>query len=94
MEPVNENSDQACPSGKLKQSDPQVKYTDKSSNPSKHRCGICVYLLKGGKDNHGHYECGIVEGAVQEEGGCKLFDSDLIRAATDKMNLLNHPPTS
>lgn len=90
--PVNENADQANPSGKLKKSDPRVKYGDKSSSPAEHRCQICVYLLKGGENNHGHYECAVVEGEVKEIGGCKLFDGDLIKIATDKMNLLNHPP--
>lgn len=89
---VNENTDLSNPSGKLSKSDSRVQYTDESKNPAEHRCQTCVYLLKGGKTNHGHYECGIVAGEVKEMGGCKQFDIDLIVDANSKINLLNHPP--
>jgi hypothetical protein len=88
---VNENTDLSSPGKKLSKNDPAVQYTDESKNPAEHRCQICVYLLKGGKENHGHYECGIVAGTVKEMGGCKLFDIDLIVDATSKINLGNYP---
>lgn len=88
---VNENTDLNCPSGKLAKNDPRVQYSDESKNPAEHRCGTCVYLLKGGTTNHGHYECGVVAGTVLELGGCKLYDQDLIADATSKINLGNHP---
>ncbi len=50
-----------------------------SGDPQAHRCGICEYRLHiGGTDR---IECGIVEGAIKDMDGCKLFDIDLIHAA-------------
>lgn len=68
----------------------EVNY-GKSKNPAKHRCGICSFHLHvPGTDR---IECSIVEGDIEKMDGCKKFDVDLIHAANDKVNLLNHPPT-
>jgi hypothetical protein len=50
-----------------------------SSEPKEHRCGICEFYLH----NHqtGKKECGIVEGEIKDNDGCKLFSIDLIKAA-------------
>jgi hypothetical protein len=51
----------------------------KSSEPEKHRCGICQFYLRvPGTD---HMECSIVEGPIKDADGCKLFTIDLIEAA-------------
>ena len=78
--------------------DKMTKYTKEevdyklSSSPAEHRCGICSHLLRiPGTDPH-RYECAIVAGSIDEMYGCKLYDVNLIKAANDKINLLNHPP--
>jgi hypothetical protein len=61
-----------------------------SSSPAEHRCELCSFHLHvPGTDK---LECGIVEGPIDKMYGCKLFDVNLIKAANDKINLLNHPP--
>ena len=56
----------------------EVDYGE-SSEPEKHRCGICQYHIHVPGTNK--MECSIVEGPIQDEDGCKLFDVDLIEAA-------------
>ncbi len=50
-----------------------------SSDPAKHRCGICTYHLH--VPGTCKIECGIVEGEIKDTDGCKLFDINLIEAA-------------
>lgn len=56
----------------------EVDYGD-SSDPAKHRCGICQYHLH--VPGSCKMECSIVEGEIHDEDGCKLFTIDLIEAA-------------
>jgi hypothetical protein len=66
-------------------------YTDQSSSPAEHRCGICEFHLHvPGTDK---LECGIVKGTVEKMGGCKFFEKNLIAAANDKITLSSNPPT-
>ena len=56
----------------------QVDYKD-SSEPLKHRCGICQYHLHVPGTNR--MECAIVAGPIEDHDGCKLFSVDLIEAS-------------
>ena len=68
----------------------QAKYTDESSSPAEHRCGICTQIRKCYET--GKHLCAVVEGTVLDMGGCELFDKDLIKAATDEITLATNPP--
>lgn len=61
-----------------------------SSAPAEHRCGICSYLLKVPGTHH-RYQCGVVEGPIDEMMGCKYFDVDLIKAANDPITKPHRP---
>jgi hypothetical protein len=50
-----------------------------SSDPCKHRCGICTYHLHVPGTHK--MECSIVEGEIKPNDGCKLYDVNLIAAA-------------
>ena len=69
----------------------EVHYGE-SSDPAKHRCGICSFLLDVPPRGSHIYACGIVSGPIDEMYGCKFFDSNLIKAANDKLTLLSNPP--
>jgi hypothetical protein len=72
-------NDRLCTKSKYTKA--EVKYGP-SSDPCKHSCGICTYHLHvPGTDR---LECGIVEGKVKANDGCKLFDINLIKAANPK----------
>ena len=66
----------------------EADYGDKSSSPAEHRCGICEFIQHIKPHPH---TCRIVEGTVQDLGGCKFFRVDLIKAANDHLNLLDNP---
>ena len=68
----------------------EADYTDKSSSPAEHRCGICTQIRKCHVT--GEHYCAVVEGTVVDMGGCKLFDMDLIKNATSKITLATNPP--
>jgi hypothetical protein len=63
---------------KLKFTKSEAEYGP-STDPYKHRCGMCEYHLHvPGTDK---MECAIVEGEIKDTDGCKFFDADLIAAA-------------
>lgn len=68
----------------------EAEYTDKSSSPAEHCCGICTQIFK----DHvtGKHYCKVVEGEVIDLGGCKLFDLDLVKFANWPLTLATNPP--
>lgn len=70
----------------------EAKYVSRSSSPAEHRCGICTEVHKC--PSTGIHYCKLVEGAVDDMGGCELFDKDLIKWATDPITLADYPPKS
>lgn len=68
----------------------EADYSDKSSSPAIHRCQICTMIRKCYET--GKHYCTAVEGEVRDMGGCKLFDIDLIKAATDPITIYTNPP--
>lgn len=68
----------------------EAEYTDKSSSPAQHCCGICTKIRKCYVT--GSHYCTEVEGAVVDLGGCKLFDLDLVRNANWPLTLATNPP--
>jgi len=69
----------------------EAEYTDRSKNPSAHRCGICTEVTKNyATGTHG---CRKVQGDVTDMAGCKQFFSlDLIKWANDKITIATNPP--
>jgi len=67
-----------------------AEYTDKSSSPAEHRCGICTQIRKCYVT--GEHYCMVVIGPVVDMGGCRLFDLDLIKDANSKITLATNPP--
>ena len=67
-----------------------AEYTDKSSSPAQHACGICTKIRKCHVTG-AHY-CAEVIGEVKDLGGCKLFDLDLIKNANWPHTLATNPP--
>ena len=77
------------PMARRKYTQAEAEYTNKSSSPAEHRCGICEFIRHVKPHPH---TCAIVDGTVEDMGGCRFFRVDLIKAANDKLNLLNSPP--
>lgn len=72
---------------RLKFTKSEAEYTDLSSSPAEHRCGICTYIR-----GHGVHTCAIVQGEVKDLGGCKKFDLDVIANANSKISIADYPP--
>lgn len=68
----------------------EADYSDKSSSPAEHCCGICTKIRKCYVTDT-HY-CTEVIGNVVHLGGCKLFDMDLVKFANWPLTLANCPP--
>jgi hypothetical protein len=60
-----------------------ANYTDKSSDPARHCCGLCESITKDHAT--GQHFCKLVEGEVKDLGGCELFSLNLIRWANWKI---------
>ena len=60
----------------------EAGYTEKSSAPAEHRCGICTEVFKDHAT--GQHFCRKVQGPVTDLAGCKeFFNLDLIKWAND-----------
>ena len=69
----------------------EAGYTEKSSAPAKHRCGICTEVYKDHAT--GQHFCRKVQGPVTDMAGCKqFFDLDLIKWANDPLTIATDPP--